>query len=525
MPQNEPKTSSFQYFVVFAFLAFTTGIWYYLYAQTVLNIDIAWLLQCLERFIAGGTYTKDFFETNPPLSFLVYLPAYPLYHFGGVSIHLSIFITFAMYIMVANILALYALKKIGLAHHLCLALFSGLILAETWGAGISFGQRDHLVFIFMIPYVVSLICITYKVKISTLPRILMVILGAVSIAIKPHYIIVIACFFLHRLYINRSIKETFITFDCLGFIACGLAYIGFIYAAAPDYIHFILPEAANLYTEESPFPIMIRAHYLFIALIALIPALMVENKHNKALALCSIGLSFICFLPYFLQDKGFHYHILPTLIFGILALYIATYGVMKEKIIDMSVSILTPSILLVLISASMTTGGSNRILSNSEFRNTQYVSAIEKNAWNGVYTSIDFKTMLSPLPYITNLKYGSRFQMLWPLQNLTQQRSAANDVQEKERLSKKINDYIDLVNEDIIKNQPSVITIPQYKDPQSREYNKNFLNFLLKHKELSATLASYSYKDTVEFDISLKSDKQTDIEKLILYDIYVLNKK
>ncbi len=63
----------FQYrFLVFlfAFLA----LWLALQFNTALNFDHAWLLTAAQRLLAGGTMAQDFYETNPPLSVLLYVP-------------------------------------------------------------------------------------------------------------------------------------------------------------------------------------------------------------------------------------------------------------------------------------------------------------------------------------------------------------------------------------------------------------------------------------------------------------------
>ena len=47
---------------------------YVLQSIIPLNSDVASLLFDTKLFIHGGTYVKDFFETNPPMIFLIYSP-------------------------------------------------------------------------------------------------------------------------------------------------------------------------------------------------------------------------------------------------------------------------------------------------------------------------------------------------------------------------------------------------------------------------------------------------------------------
>ena len=107
---SETLTSDFKYHPAITaaiIILFICG-WSVLYMEVHFDIDIGWLLQCLDRFIAGGTYNDDFYETNPPLSFLIYLPAYPLYSYLGISAKAAVTTLFTIYIAISS-LSIYSL--------------------------------------------------------------------------------------------------------------------------------------------------------------------------------------------------------------------------------------------------------------------------------------------------------------------------------------------------------------------------------------------------------------------------------
>ncbi len=52
----------------------------------LLNNDVYWLIEVGERWLHGGQYIKDYFETNPPLAFYIYLPIYFINHYLAINI-------------------------------------------------------------------------------------------------------------------------------------------------------------------------------------------------------------------------------------------------------------------------------------------------------------------------------------------------------------------------------------------------------------------------------------------------------
>ena len=517
---SETLTSDFKYHPAITaaiIILFICG-WSVLYMEVHFDIDIGWLLQCLDRFIAGGTYNDDFYETNPPLSFLIYLPAYPLYSYLGISAKAAVTILFTIYIAISSLSIYSLIQKSGYGKELAFTIASAFIIVTFWAGALSFASKDHLVFIFLAPLCLAQYIITTGQNTNKSAITAAIIMGGIAICLKPHYAIVPAIFFLHRLITTRQIFKA----DFFGLLAIGIAYLAFIYIYTPEYIDIMLPEIASIYGTDKPFPISSRFGFLIYTAIAIaLGFLTPRDSHIRCMIFSCAALSLICVIPYYIQMKGFHYQALPFLSFGMVALFLAIFTTAKSISKYSDIAIWISCIIIIAINAPFIANKKSQPLTQGQFYAQPLVETIDDLAWNKVYASYDFKSQLSTLPYITDLENGSRFGQLWPLHGLSQMSENTSDEQEKALIRRKMMEYVDMIAIDMALHSPSVITIPQYRALNSDETNRNYLNFLMKNDNFKNAMENYKFYDTIPYNTSLTFNN-TDHDKIVMHDVYVL---
>ncbi len=490
--------------------------WIKLYLTNLIDVDIGWLLICLERFLDGGTYTKDFYETNPPLSFLIYLPAFPLYRYLAMDTQTAVVLCFFLYITLSNIILFLMLRD----QREIIPLIAALIITQTWVMGISFGSKDHLIFIFLPTLITSQLLITLKKPPKPIITALCIIMGGLAIALKPHYGLLPAIIFAHRLYVSKSIKSCLFSADFLGLLSFGLAYLIFIAIFTPEFFE-ILPEIINIYSIDQPFPISSRLYYLAFAAIAIICTFFIEERKIKKIIFALATLSLLTTIPYMIQGKGFHYHALPMLGFGMAALFLGVFYTAQKLAAPKDIRLWIATAFVIMLSINFTTGGKKELQTAGQFRAQPLIDTIDERAWNRTYASYDFKSLLTVLPYITDLKHGSRFGQLWPIYGLSLNYDLAKTEEERSSIKSEMMRYVDIIAQDMQRYQPSVITIPQYKDPQTQEPTKNFYNFLMKNENFKKFMKNYDFEATIPFDTSLMMNN-TNKDKIVIHDVYVL---
>ena len=525
----EDLKSDFKYHPAFTavILILFIGQWSTLYMDIHMDVDMGWLLQCLERFLAGGTYKTDFYETNPPLSFLIYLPAYPLYSFLGIGSKLSVFIVFMIFIIFSNFTLYALLKTYGLKTTDIAVIICACLMGETWASAIPYGSKDHLILIFMLPLCLYQYLLTVQKQVSKFTATSSIIMGGLAICLKPHYGIITAIFFLHRLYSGRPVLSCIKAPDFLGLLACGITYTLFILWATPEYFS-ILPEVLSIYGVERPYPLSTRLYYASFGIIGFaLGSWVFSDESDQKLRYALYGftfLSLVSFIPYILQDKGWHYHAMTILCYGMMALFLAVYGIAKKISNAPDIAIWAGCGIIALLSFMYTTGGKAKTLTNGQYLAQPLVDIIDENAWNKVYATYDFKNLLTPLPSISKLENGSRFGQLWPLNGLVEKAKITTDEQERKQIKEAMLRYVDMIVEDIKRFNPSVITIPQYVDPETNKPGKKYHDFLMKHEEFKQSMDNYIYLDTILFDSSLASNN-SDPEKIIPHDVFVLKRE
>ena len=503
------------------------GIWSTLYLSRQIDIDMAWLLQCLERFMAGGTYQNDFYETNPPLSFLVYLPAFPLYTTLGYDPKFSVMIVFLTYLTLAAGVLTYLLHKLKITPTNIFIILSAYLISQTWASAISFGSKDSLISIFLGPTLLYQYSITKKASITPVIHLLAIIMGGVAVSLKPHYGILVGALFAHRLYETKSIKRCILAPDFIGLLAFGLGYVAFIQIFTPGFFE-ILPDILSIYSAEVPFPITSRLYYALYGIGGLAFTYYLfrraDNRDLTKAAFAFCGICLLSLIPYLLQNKGYHYHALPTLCYGYAAVFLGVYALTLNISKEHDYGIIAGICVLAGITSVYTIGGkTNQPYTKHQYMAQPVPNMIDDYAWNDVFATYDLKSMLTPLPYMTSVKNGSRFGQVWPISGLNEKIKHAKTDEEREKIKERMVYYVDMIVEDMHKYKPSVITIPKYKDPQTEEPAKNYYNFLMQNEGFAKAMENYEYVDTKPFDNALTTDAK-DEDRIVMHELFVLKR-
>ena len=528
---NTSLRSEFKYPLTLTILILTAFliVWSTLYLRVYMDTDLGWLLECLDRFMAGGTYTQDFYESNPPLSFWIYIPAYPLYTYMSIDPKISVFAAVLAYLLFSNFAFFSLLRKE--KHFNSLDLFiimSAIIMSQSWVAGEVYGSKDHLIAAFLLPFSLYQYRLTRGLKTGTLLATSSIIMGGIAVCLKPHYALIPALFFAHRLYTTRSLIKTIVSPDFLGTLLIGIFYLLLIWLFTPEFLSQ-LPQLVSLYSVEKPYPLHIRYHYAVYAILAALGSYFIFSENNQKTLMKSVyifsALSLVCIIPYILQNKGFHYQTLPFLCYGATAGFIAIYGMIKELTKCKSdIAIWGTCATMVVVFGGYTYGNKIPKLTKEQFKTTPIIKTIDELAWNRVYANYYYKHVLSSLPKISSLKKGSRFGELWPLTGLTLLTNKTDDPELQNQYKKQMYNFVGLIVEDMIRYKPSVILIPQYRDFETHKPTKDYYNFLIKHDGFKENMINYTFYDTIVFDISHTPEgKNADPMKLISHDIYVLN--
>lgn len=293
-------------------------------AQLCIHWDISKLLQATRLMLAGGTYSKDFFIPNPPMILFLYTPPVVL----SKLMNIKVIVPFRLYIFLLNTLSfgLCCLlaqkifsKKDGFIAGTFLAVLASIFLIVP---GYQFGQRDCLLLVLMMPY---LLAIALQLQGRPIPTKLAGIIGllaALGLAIKPYFLIIFIVIESYFLYSKRNILA-WVRTEVEVIVLIFAIYGTLMFAFFPDFVFVVTPYILGMYHKSLSIPLS----QLFFNPIAFfcwlsIPFFIVRYSKNPYKILCTVLLlALIGFLiSYYAQRTLFIYHIIPPFSLTILLL-------------------------------------------------------------------------------------------------------------------------------------------------------------------------------------------------------------
>ncbi len=198
---------------------------FFIQMPLVLNADLGWLLTLDEKILDGRKLGVDIFESNPPLSVYMYMPAVLLGRVTGIAPEFIVIALVLVEIAGALIIIDRAASAAGLAQAERSASTWTLAFLLAILPGIIFGQREHMAVIALTP----LVAITAMRWRGFEPGRISILAGlgaGLSIGVKPFLILVIGLPIILNAVRRRSLGPLFVP------EAWAVAGVGLCYAAA-----------------------------------------------------------------------------------------------------------------------------------------------------------------------------------------------------------------------------------------------------------------------------------------------------
>lgn len=493
------------------FYLLTLAVFAYIaHMQYILNADVASLLYDTELFLSGGTYVKDFFETNPPMIFILYTPIvlfHKLTSFNIVSLTYFYFILIAFislgfcHVLIKNILSeedVYLKNAI-----ICVLAYTFFIASLN-----DFGQREHLLFIFCMPYLFALVCRAKNLAISRAQACLIGLMAGLVFSLKPFFLIPLILVELYLMVVKKSIK-TWLRPESLMVLGIMVGYITYVFAYHPLYFNVLMPLISRFYfigTEEYWSSIFTRPRVIFCFSVAAYYLFSLHAKQFRELSQV-LSLALVGFILAFMVPRSaWSYHVFPAygvaLVLTVIYIYsiwskeIKQHTLKKKEIIFIIVASCTMPILIF-------TKEMFQIFQVYQYKDYNALQARAKTLpYHSFYCFSTLTTGLCfPLVTINNKKFGGRFPMFWWIRGLRKiEDKYGNQLLPEDILSAKAF-LLDALAHDLNHYQPEVIIaykgdekffLPKgYDYPMYFSGNENFKQAWL-HYQLLENIGSFT---------------------------------
>jgi len=281
-----------------------------------LNHDVAAVLQWSQRWLAGERLYVDLIDVNPPLIFILnLLPAWLM----SLGLGAATAIHFCVALLGGLSWRLFALARERPAEGPVLrALLDGLPALLLVLPGYDFGQREHLMMLAALPYLMGAVKRGSGSQPHGMPEGGLLggaMLAAVGFALKPHFLAIPALVEMAVLLTSRRLSLVPLLMG-----AIWLLYLAAILTLFPHYGTDVLPMVRSLYLgigEGSALAVMLmpRLGVAELLLMVVLPMALRSPGLARMLALAALG----AWVAALVQHKGWTYHVLPVALFSLAA--------------------------------------------------------------------------------------------------------------------------------------------------------------------------------------------------------------
>ncbi|MDB5491440.1 MAG: hypothetical protein JWO78_1289 [Micavibrio sp.] len=441
--------------------------WFYLQSQMRVSADAAWLAEAASRVLAGQSMTGHYFDSNPPMSMLIYLPVAFLVQAGMPLWHalnlFTLLLTGASFGLSAVMLRFWpGLKKLTYWGFL-----SAWLLAVTAMSHFDFAQKDHLIAIMLPSFLLAQLMLVYPCGLPRRIQVAALILGMPFILLKPHYGLLAVVMIAFRAWKQRRLNV--FGDDDFIILACGVvAYAGIVAGLFPDFFTDVLPLSLEFYVGQvlkDVYPLS--AEVLFLTVCCTCLALMGGERwnHDRILAVFLSVMAFLSGVVFLVQWKGFPLHLLPALALMLPAmvvtglLYAPGLAARKGAVAAMIVISAMLGCLVFTIEKPMPT--------HKSYRDSSFAAYLHAHVPPGetFYLQADSTNVIVPVAGYTGAKNASRFPLLWFLSGLEKICAEQGKACEK---NPKVLYFSTKVAEDVRLGKPSFIGL--YADPGPGEH-------------------------------------------------------
>ena len=458
------------------------------------NHDISWLLIAAGRLADGGNYAADFFEVNPPLILLIYMPAV----LASRLIEIDLYVALVLLVLTYIGLSLSAMRM--MARRLCpdsgiarpvFQLAAGAVLLFT--PGYDFGQREHLIVIFTLPYLVLVSASRPDRTLGSGASVAAIGWAAFGLFLKPMYVLLPISVTVARSVERRSLRAL-LSLDLFVFGILGSLYLALTAVLFPEYFT-VASYAARYYPAFKGLPdantIAIGTTILVIGacLPAFVALRMVRDVAESRIATLLALSAIVSGAAAFLQGKGWSYHFLPIRIFGSVAAVIVIIALARSAARANGGRLSAGAFMLVL---GVLVGGTMlSSVRNDRAKVQQYTigqDAMDVMEGRRVFAVSRHVTAGLPWVPLSGGEWASRFSCLWLLPSYAMLLADESvSTEEKEGLAADMRGFM---VEDFEHYRPEIVLIDRNLDA---EIGFNALEFYLADDNFKNLWQEYKY--------------------------------
>ncbi len=489
--------------------------WLTIQANYYVTGNVSWLMIAADRFINGQNMLQHIYETNPPLSILIYTPHALFAHIFNLPLPITSFYISSIFVIASFLVTCAIIKKFSfLRTEEKAALLLACLAGMTLGITVFYSEREHFIALGIVPFILCQYALTHNIQIKRELLLPSLIIGAMCILIKPHYGLFPTIMLIDRTIRRKNLK-TFRDPDFITLSIMTLAYILLVTFMFQDYVTTILPDVLSLYA-NSPENLLHIINTTRVQLTLYIILLLFEafrddlSKDQRRFVLFLYTACLIFMVPYYVQAKGFYNHLLPANALFLMAISMSISFRIKHKY--GALGLIIPMIAIAVI-INLFSPLSTAFPKQSDIPNLPVAKYLDENCrkpctFFAFHGDIE---IFNPTAAAMGYTHASRFPSFWFLPAILKAPDKYDALRQK---------YTQFVLEDLQYYKPSLIILAKDLPVETQIFN--FLDYFGKNQGIKEIFEEkYKHIEILEID---RTDyfKGTTLEQSYIYkyDVY-----
>jgi hypothetical protein len=401
---------------VLCLIAYWIQINTYLYKDTTILSHLAGLM------LQGQTYGHYIYEINPPLILYLQIPPIIITKLTGIKIIYCLPAYFICLILGCLACAHYLFKKLFKQNtHLIYLMSYTLACVLLFQSESSFGQREHLLIILTMPYLLLAACRLENRPVKKILAVLIGVMAGIGFSIKPFFVLTL--FFIELLFVYRQ-KNIFGWLRIESIIASlivlfyGLVIVIFY----RPYWQIVLPLLRPyLNGIVKPWDIILTYGYFLFCFTATVMSLFTKKIEPNSTVKRIFSLALIGYLISFLIPRvAWYYHILPALSITYLYFVLILGEIASQKrgystrIVDwVMIGLFGIVIFINPVTDNITTTRQSIAYFRSDSTLNKLASFLDQYQPNNSYIFFSMTHELSNLEFYSTANYVGSFACFW----------------------------------------------------------------------------------------------------------------
>lgn len=503
--------------------------WAWIQAGQAVHSDLLWLSEAFLRVLDGHRMSDFIYETNPPFNLFTYALPVLFAEATGTPIHSALF-AYSCGLVILSAWFVHAILRgwAFIGRNDARVATGFFVLLNTISIATQFGERDQYLGMFLVPFLLIQVAMTYRLPLPRGMKWPVLLLGALFIMLKPHHGLIPTILLIHRMLVQRRFITIIRDADFIALASMVLIYVGVAFFFFRDYLTNILPDVLMLYLPMGDkFKAMVHSLLFSYTIIvvgatAFIPP-MARARRNLALFLA--GAAILSIIPYYIQGLSFKYHLYPAVSLAACSLAIIIMAFLEwaaPRWRGTAIAALCAFASLCYVQSPLNPDYPTH-RDYAELPLTRVLEpCIAEKSCTFLFLHLNMGIIHETAHY-TGLRHASRFPTLWFLPTLLKMEKDPDvDPGTIDRLRR---EFIGYMSEDIIRHKPlyAIVFKESTVDGVEVAENIDFLGYFLKHPDFRAAWSQYEKVDTLTLGYHQYFTKSPyDNGTILTYDVYRL---